>query len=421
MIQYVLEEKEEQVKERGPAMTQLAVVDTRMPAPAMVEFNGTDLMNQFINYIDRTQATARTYIINLRQFITWLKYEAVKRPTREDIISYRTWLSTEHYAIVIDLENAQGWTYRTDKTGHRQTVICKPNTVKQYLQSVRQFFTWTAAEGLYPNIAANIHGPKVKTDTHRKEALTAAEVLTIETSIDASAQRRQDEAQTAEKDRAGKIQRTEEQGLRLKAMYLLAVNAGLRTIEISRANVKDLQSRDGNTWLYIQGKGHSEADQRKPIAPEVKQALDDYLNSRTDEPTGASPLFVSTGNRSKGQRIAATTISTMLKRAMQDAGFDSERLTAHSLRHTAGTTVQDITGNLFLTQRYMRHANPATTEIYLHNETERQEADIAQQLYNRYHGTEETDAGAQLETVTAGMSPAQLEQLLMIARAIKTA
>lgn len=399
-------------------MTELMTVNNSIQAQ---DFHGEELMSRFISYIDRTQATARTYVINLRQFIAWMRYSAVKRPTREDIISYRNWLGQEHDAIEIDPQNAQGWTYRTDKAGHPQRITCKPNTVKQYLQSVRQFFSWTAAEGLYPNIAANIHGPKVKTDTHRKDALTAAEVLTIENSIEANAQSRQDAAGAAEKDRAGKMQRSEEQGLRLRAMYLLAVNAGLRTVEISRANVKDLQSRDGRTWLYIQGKGHTEADQRKPITPEVKAALDEYMSSRTDEPTGTSPLFVSTGNRSKGQRIAPTTISTMLKRAMQEAGFDSERLTAHSLRHTAGTTVQEITGNLFLTQKYMRHANPATTEIYLHNDTERQEADIAQQLYNRYHGTEESDTTAQLATVTASMSPAQMEQLLMIARAMKNA
>lgn len=399
-------------------MTELMTVNNSILAQ---DFHGEELMSRFISYIDRTQATARTYVINLRQFIAWMRYSAVKRPTREDIISYRNWLGQEHDAIEIDPQNAQGWTYRTDKAGRPQRITCKPNTVKQYLQSVRQFFSWTAAEGLYPNIAANIHGPKVKTDTHRKDALTAAEVLTIENSIEANAQSRQDAAGAAEKDRAGKMQRSEEQGLRLRAMYLLAVNAGLRTVEISRANVKDLQSRDGRTWLYIQGKGHTEADQRKPITPEVRAALDEYMSSRTDEPTGASPLFVSTGNRSKGQRIAPTTISTMLKRAMQEAGFDSERLTAHSLRHTAGTTVQEITGNLFLTQKYMRHANPATTEIYLHNDTERQEADIAQQLYNRYHGTEESDTTAQLATVTASMSPAQMEQLLMIARAMKNA
>ena len=138
-------------------------------------------------------------------------------------------------------------------------------------------------------------------------------MLTIENSIAERATERTEAAAGAIKDKTGRVQRSTEQGKRLYAMYLLAVNAGLRTIEISRANIKDLETKGGRTWLYIWGKGHSEADQKKPIAPEVKAAIDDYIQSRTDNPNGNSPLFVSTGNRSKGKRIASTTISTMLK------------------------------------------------------------------------------------------------------------
>ena len=335
------------------------------------------LFVDFINWIDRSEKTARTYLTNLKQFMAYLRFKKITQPTRENIISYRQYLTTEHEAITL---TATGWNYRTDATGNRILITCKPNTAAQYLRSVCQFFKWTAANDLYPDIAANIHAPKVKHDIHRKDALNAAEVLTIEQSIAERAAIRTQQANG--KDAA---QRSTEQGKRLFAMYLLAVNAGLRTVELSRANIKDLETKSGRTVLYIWGKGHTEPDQRKPLAPEVAKAIKEYIASRTDKPTGNSPLFVATGNRSKGKRLATTTISTMLKRAMQEAGFDSERLTAHSLRHTAGTAVQEITGDLYKTQKYMRHSNPATTEIYLHNNTEQIEAGIAEQLYNRYH------------------------------------
>lgn len=354
-----------------------------------------DLFTQFIEYIDRGEKTTRTYIVNLRQFVAWLRYTGTSRPTRQDIILYRQYLTEEHDAIMLDPSSLEGWTYRTDASGHPVKVVCKPNTVKQYLQSVRQFFSWTAAEGYYPNIAANVHAPKVRQDAHKKEALTATDVLTIERSIDT----------------------TTEQGKRLLAMYLLAVNAGLRTIELSRANIKDIEVKNGSACLYIWGKGHTEADTKKPLAPQVYEAIRDYINSRTDRPTKDSPLFVATGNRSGGKRLATTTISTMLKRAMQAAGYDSERLTAHSLRHTAGTNAQEITGNLYLTQQYMRHASPATTEIYLHVETERQEADIAQALYDRYHASERQDDRANLDSLLKGMTAEQLQALVTIAQA----
>ena len=374
------------------------------------------LFEEFITYIDRGERTTKTYITNLRQFAAYLAYKMISRPQRQDVISYRDYLTAEHEAIQYD--PAAGWTYRTDRSGRRYTVTCKPTTVKIYLQSVRQFFSWTAANGYYPNIAANVHGPKIRHDVHRKDALTAADVLTIEQSIEAAAGAKREAAEAHSKDTAGRISRATEQGKRLFAMYTLAVNAGLRTVEISRANVRDLEVRNGRAVLYVWGKGHTEADAKKPLAPEVYDAIRDYLDSRRDRPTANSPLFVSTGNRSGGQRIAETTISKMLKQAMQQAGFDSDRITAHTLRHTAGTNVQEITGNLYTTQTYMRHANPATTEIYLHNDTEKQEAQTAQDLYNLYHGITGGDDRAQLESLLQRMSPAQLAQLTGIASAI---
>lgn len=391
---------------------------TATGAAAPAQFNA-GLFIDFVAWINRSEKTTRSYLTNLKQFMAWLKYAAILNPVRADIIAYKEWISAEHDAISLDPDSVNGWRYRTDGAGNPIKVNCKPNTVAQYLRSVAQFFRWTAANNLYPDIAANIHAPKIRHDTHRKEALTPGEVLTIETSIAQRAAERTQAAQDAQKDTAGRTQRSTEQGKRLYAMYLLAVNAGLRTIEISRANVKDLVTKNGQTMLYIWGKGHTEPDQKKPLAPEVADAIRDYLNSRTDRPTGTSPLFVSTGNRSGGKRIATTTISTMLKRAMQEAGFDDERITAHSLRHTAGTAVQELTGDIYKTQKYMRHSNPATTEIYLHNETEKAEAGIAQQLYNLFHGTTGADdPRAQLEAIIARMNPQQLEQLHSIAAAI---
>lgn len=348
------------------------------------------LFADFVAWIDRSENTTRAYIGNFKQFLYWMQETGTSRPARQDIISYRDYLTGKGL---------------------------KPNTVTAYLRSVKQFFSWTAASGIYPDIAANIHAPKVDHSSHKKDALTVQEVLTIETSITDRAAAKTAAAADAGKDIAGRMQRSTEQGKRLYAMYLLAVNAGLRTIELHRANVKDLETKGGQTWLYIWGKGRTEPDQKKAIAPEVAAAVKEYLQSRTDRPTGASPLFVSTGNRSKGQRIATTTISTMLKHAMQEAGFDSERLTAHSLRHTAGTAVQELTGDIYKTQKYMRHANPATTEIYLHNDTEKQEAHIAQQLYSLYHGQQQS-AAAPLESSLQRLNREQLEQLAAIAAAM---
>lgn len=381
------------------------------PAAPAQDFNRQ--FAAYIAFIDRSEKTAQTYTKNLRQFAAFLHYRGIEAPTREDIIAYRDYLLSEHEAVIFD--PVTGWRPKTDGSGGPFMVSCKPNTAAQYLRSVSAFFRWTAESGIYPNIAAGIHAPKIRHDTHRKEALSPADVLKIEQGIEAVAAAQAAAAKQAPKDTAGRIQRSGEQSKRLKALYLLAVNCGLRTVELSRANIRDIETKGGQAYIYIWGKGHSEPDTRKPIAPEIKAALDDYISSRRDNPTGSSPLFVSTGNRSGGQRIAPTTISTMLKRAMQAAGYDSERITAHSLRHTAGTNVMELTGDLYLTQKYMRHSNPGTTEIYLHNQTEGREAEIAQQLYSLYHGgapsAPQQPAPETLEAVIAALDPAQLDRL----------
>lgn len=377
------------------------------------------LLADFISFVDRSDKTTRTYITNLKQFFAWMKKERIAAPTRRDIICYRDWLTTEHDSITLAPRTLSGWAYRLDASGKPCRTVCKPTTAKLYLQSVKQFFKWTAAQGIYPDVAANIHTPKI-TDSHKKDSLTAAEVLHIENSITDRGNARIEAAHHANKDKGGRIQRSTEQALRLRAMYLLAVNAGLRTIEISRANIRDIETKGGKSWLYIWGKGRSAPDQKKPIVPEVKAAIDEYIASRTDNPTGSSPLFVSTGNRSHGKRIASTTISTMLKRAMQEAGFDSERLTAHSLRHSTAQNVMQLTGrNIYETQQYLRHSSPKTTEIYLEQDSTEQDERIAAQLYRHYHGMEAGNADT-LPDIAANLTPDQMKQLAAIAKAMQS-
>lgn len=367
-----------------------------------------ELFSDFVSFIDRSERTTRTHITNLRQFMAWLKYAAITRPARQDIISYREYLTNEHDAISFAPETPSGWIYRTNADGNPVKVTCKATTVKGYLQSVKQFFKWTASNGYYPNIAENVHTPKITQD-HKKDSLTAADVLTIEKSISANAEAKAETASKAKKDTAGRLSRATEQGKRLYAMYLLAVNAGLRTVEISRLNIKDVEAVGGKAFIYVWGKGHAEPDQKKPIAPEVKTAIDDYLQIRSDSKTGGSPLFVATGNRSGGKRLAPTTISTMLKRAMQTAGYDSDRITAHSLRHTTAANVMELTdNNIYKAQHYLRHQSPHTTEIYLSNDTEKQDADIAQKLFNHYHDIKTDDDTADLISMIQALSPDQI-------------
>lgn len=291
---------------------------TLVPTVATVPAFSDDLFTRFIDYSDRKATTIKGYVSCIRQFAKWVQANGIQQPTRDDIKAYRDYLNT------------------TD---------LKASTRAQYLRAVKHFFKWTASEGLYPNIADNIHGAKVDNSKHKRDDVPREAVSKIRASIDT----------------------TTEEGKRTLAMFLLCVDNGTRCVELSRLNCGDIKTIDGERRIYLYGKGRDEADQDEALLPEVAEAIDDYLEHRTEPVKAKSPLFTSTSNRNKGGRIAPTTISTMIKRLLQGAGYDSDRITAHSLRHSSGTAAAKTLG-IYEAQKAMRHQSPDTTMRYVHDD-----------------------------------------------------
>ena len=357
-------------------MEALQATQNQIAGPAAIT---PDLFTEYLEYLDATARTTKDYIVNLRQFAVWMKYANVTQPTRADVISYRDWLTSEHEAITLQ-DSPKGWGYRLDKEGGHITVTLKATTVCAYMQSVKAFFSWTESRGIYPNITQRVRLPKIAR-THKKDALRAADVVAIENSIKALAADKEAAAGNAKKDRAGRAARATEQGARDYAMFVLGVNAGLRTVEISRANVKDLETIGGQSYLYVWGKGHAEADTKVPISHTARSAIDDYLAIRASSTAGNTPLFVSTGNRSGGKRMQPKTISAIIKKAMKDAGYSSDRLTAHSMRHTTAAMALQATGNnIYEVQATLRHTTTVPSQQYLDELKAEQRAGIAENL-----------------------------------------
>ena len=361
-------------------------------------FNGQQLMERFIDYTDRKETTVKNYKKCISRFLTWLAYNEIRQPQREDIKAYRDFLASCGYTA---------------------------GTQQQYLRAVKHFFSWLAAEGIYPNVADNVHPPKVRHDIHKKDALGREDVPIVAESID----------------------RSTENGKRLYAMYLLAITGGLRTIEISRADVGDIKTVGGRTYLYVWGKGHDDKDAPILIIPEVKEAIQEYLSSRPDKYTAKSPLFVASGNKGRpgtkiykrddlgnyvldengkkivdhlsDGRMTPTSISALFKEMLVKAGYDSDRITAHSIRHTSGTGVYKATHNIYLAQKHQRHTNASTTEIYVHAE-ERQERDTEQQVYNYYFRAQDPDSEKERAMqMLANLSPDEVRKVIDFMNAIK--
>jgi putative integrase len=274
-----------------------------------------DLFASFIEYLDASPKTVETYTRAIRQFFKYVQEKGISQPTREDIIAYREYLKGSH----------------------------KPTTVQNYIVAVRLFFQWTEQKGLYPNVAEHIKGAKLDKN-HKKDYLTSRQVKKV--------------LEIAKEENL--------QGLRDYAILALMFTGGLRTIEVSRANIEDLRTAGDSEVLYLQGKGHEEKTDYIKLMPKVEDAIRVYLKARgTLDPT--EPLFTSTSNNSRGDRISTRTISGIVKNALKNAGYDSDKLTAHSTRHTAVTLALMGGQKLEEVQQFARHKNLATTLIYAHN------------------------------------------------------
>ena len=219
----------------------------------------------------------------------------------------------------------------------------KNTTISTYIAVTRLFFRWTAQEGIYPNIADHIKGEKISRE-HKKDYLTAAQASDILKSIDTD---------TA----AGK---------RDFSIVLLMTVCGLRTIEVARANIEDIRGAGEQTLLYLQGKGRTDKGDFVRLPEVVEKAIREYLKTRP-EAKGTDPLFISNSNNNAGGRMTTRAISGIAKQSMKQAGYTSERLTAHSLRHTAVTLALIGGASLQEAQQFARHSDISTTTIYAHN------------------------------------------------------
>ena len=66
-----------------------------------------------------------------------------------------------------------------------------------------------------------------------------------------------------------------------------------------------------------------------------------------------------------GRRLSKRRVQVLFRELQIRAGFD-RLYPFHALRHTAITNVYRASKDLFLAQRFARHASPLTTVIYTH-------------------------------------------------------
>jgi integrase/recombinase XerC/integrase/recombinase XerD len=251
---------------------------------------------------------------------------------RRTLKQYFNWIERKNY-LLSEIARPQLLEYKDELLNSGMSSL----TVGSYITSVRRFYEWAEANKYYPNVAKGIKTPKRK-QQFKKQPLLPEQATAL-------------------------LSYYQDRTLRDYAVISLLLRTGLRTIEVIRASVEDIVFKGSQRVLLVHGKGRDEKDNFVLLTEKAYRPIAEYLATR-GKVNSSEPLFTSSSNNSKGERLTTRTISYIAKEGLKAIGLDERSFTAHSLRHTTAVNILRGGGSLEQAQFTLRHSNPATTQIY---------------------------------------------------------
>lgn len=144
-------------------------------------------------------------------------------------------------------------------------------------------------------------------------------------------------------------------GVRDFAIMTLVARLGLRSIEVARLELRDVDWRAGE--LIVRGKARRQ--DRLPMLTEVGEALVAYLTGDRAR-AGAQRLFLTC--RAPRGPIRADLVGDVVERACLRAGL--QRVGPHRLRHGLAAELLRQGAGLVAISQVLRHQDLATTALY---------------------------------------------------------
>lgn len=272
------------------------------------------IVQDYANSLDVHKGTRDNYLAAIKYFLNWLTSNNIDSVSRQVMLDYKRYLIATYPSA---------------------------STVNQYLAGVRSLFRYLETLGI-PNVMSTIKSVK-QSKNHKKLPLTREQALTIQANI----------------------KRDTLQEKRDYAIYQLCLRNGLREIELERANVEDISTRDDENILYLQGKFQNEKNTFVVLCSTVMEALNDYLLARGDYKM-SDPLFIGLAYNKPSTRLTTRSIRRIITKMLVNNNCKNKRVTPHSLRHTAITSLVKANDNdLLQAQVFARHSDVNTTTIYI--------------------------------------------------------
>ena len=168
---------------------------------------------------------------------------------------------------------------------------------------------------------------------------------------------------------------TTEAGKRDQAIVETLYSTGLRSGELVRLNVQDVDFLSG----VMRTMGKRRKERIAPLGSYAAAAIEDYLFARGISPGRARsrevPLFL---NRF-GKRLTGRSVQRILDKYILQVGLDG-KTSPHTLRHSFATHLLENGADLRAVQELLGHSNLSTTQVYTHLTTEH-----LKKVYERAH------------------------------------
>ena len=271
-------------------------------------------IDEYIEFLDRKKITKDSYKRILYNYYDYITTLSITKPKRNDVIKYKEYL-------LKTLGSA---------------------TVQKHIVVLRGFYRFCKLNDYSEDITYEIRGCKIQA-TFKRQALSVEDSKRL--------------LLRAKKHINSVL------GKRNYALVALLLTTGLRSIEVERADVDDLDVIDGEHVLFVMGKGHDSKDTYVKLSNEVYEIIQDYLLARDND---NEALFLTHNKKNVSKRLSTKIIRSVVKEMLISIGYSSKAYSVHSLRHTFATTALLAGATLLEAKEALRHNDVSTTQIYAH-------------------------------------------------------
>lgn len=310
-------------------------MDYRIQAPP--------ILRDFLTYHETIQGHSRKtvdeYYLDLRTFFRYIKIEKHLAPrTMEfdeisiddvDLTLIRSVTLTDIYAYLSFLSRDR----KRNRSSAASSYGLQASTRARKVAAIRSFYKYLVnkAKLLEENPIQELDSPRQRQSLPRY--LTLDECIQLLESI---------EGVNSERD---------------FCIITLFLNCGIRISELVGLNLSDIRE----DRLRVLGKGNKERVIFLNAA--CQDALQDWMAVRSQQAASDPNALFLTRTHS---RITTAGVHYMLKKRFQAAGLDSEKYSAHKLRHTAATLMLQSGVDVRTLQEVLGHEHLNTTQIYTH-------------------------------------------------------